>query len=92
MPVAQVGDLFLGLALEAVVAAAAGAQAVLPVAVEDAAEGEEEGADLADEVDGVADGEIGAVGREVGPDGKDTTHGAEGHDPAARNCADGGAG
>lgn len=91
VPVPEIVLLLLGQALEAVVAAAAGAEAVLPDAVGDAAGGEDEGGELGDQVDGVADGEVGAVVGEVGPDGQDAAGGAEGHDPAAGDGADGGA-
>jgi hypothetical protein len=67
--VSELVGLGLGQALESVIALAGGAQAVLARAVEDAEDGEEEGHDLAAEVDGVAGGVLGGVGVDVGPAG-----------------------
>jgi hypothetical protein len=67
--VTELVGLGLGEALESVVALASGTQAVLARAVEDAKDGEEEGDNLAAEVDGVAGGVLGGVGVDVGPAG-----------------------
>lgn len=64
--VAKILDLRLR-AVEAVVALAHVALPVLPLAVSDTADGENQHADLAAEIDGVSDGILWPVGRHVRP-------------------------
>ncbi len=70
VPGPQVDFLVLAEALEEVVPLAGGAGLVLPHAVEDAKDGEGARNDFAREVDRVADGVPGPVGRDVGPSAK----------------------
>lgn len=67
VPEAELFLLLLGEALEPVIALAGSAKPVLPEAVDDAKDREQDDDDLADEVDGVADGEVRAVGRDICP-------------------------
>lgn len=69
VPVSQVLDLGLALAVEAVIALPEVALAVLPLAVRDAARAQDEDAELTRQVDGVAGVVLGAVFLDVSPAG-----------------------
>jgi len=65
--ISQVLDVSLRLAVEAVVALSTVALPILPFAVCDSEDSEQEDAELADEVDGVANRVFGGVFKGIGP-------------------------